>query len=218
MGSIADGVAYLHSKRIIHRDIKPQNIMFDSEGTPKIIDFGLAKVKDGLQASKCSTQIAGTKAWMSPEKQQGLASTFESDVFSMALVFLFVITRQIPPEAQREREMMCARTQRDAAAHDVVKVVARCLHPTPHERPSSAAVAHDLASLQARLSLYLYLSTSTSLPLSLYLYLSRSGKVFRPCCCSALPSRLLLTRLARLSLPSLAKLFPHSVWALYSED
>ncbi|EKX43787.1 hypothetical protein GUITHDRAFT_62407, partial [Guillardia theta CCMP2712] len=93
---LAEGLAFLHSVRIVHRDIKPQNIMMDRRGSPKYIDFGLSKEKDSILPSRSSTRLAGTIDWMSPEKKRGGASTSASDVYSLGLVFMNIVTGEKP--------------------------------------------------------------------------------------------------------------------------
>jgi tRNA A-37 threonylcarbamoyl transferase component Bud32 len=127
---IADGLCYLHEMGIIHRDIKPQNLMRSSSGTIKIIDFGLAKIQDTLQSAKQSTRFAGTEVYMSPEKKAGKKSTDRSDVFSFGLVMYKVVEPQ--------------KSSGDRGVDLCLTLAKKCTDQEPHRRPTSAAISASL--------------------------------------------------------------------------
>lgn len=78
------GLAAVHDKGIVHRDVKPQNVMFDRRGTLKILDFGIAR--SGLDDTVTATgQVIGTAAYMSPEQARAEPTDARSDLFSAAL-------------------------------------------------------------------------------------------------------------------------------------
>jgi serine/threonine protein kinase len=86
---------YAHSKGIIHRDVKPSNIMICEDGSVKVADFGIAK----LSASASMTQsgfVLGTPSYMSPEQAQGLTVDGRSDQFSLAVVAYQILTGSLP--------------------------------------------------------------------------------------------------------------------------
>lgn len=139
---LAKGLAFLHSMSIVHRDIKPKNIMVDSCGTPKFIDFGLSKEKSETHPSQASTALAGTTAWMSPEKRKGEASTYASDVFSFGLVMVYILTEQQPAESQIER---CRNIKRKHGGYAGSIWALRCTLEDPKERPASSTLAVGLS-------------------------------------------------------------------------
>lgn len=87
---IADGLSFAHKKYIVHRDIKPQNIMVNSQDQIKILDFGIANLfnpKENRSKSREPHQNLGTPQYMSPEQIQGIIPDHRSDIFSFGIVF-----------------------------------------------------------------------------------------------------------------------------------
>ena len=97
---IAAGVSYLHSKKIVHRDLKSGNVLIDQRDGAKLCDFGLAKTK--LTSSRSSMSVydvgnKGTYLWMAPELFGKKAKYTEgSDVFGMGMIFVELCTNQTP--------------------------------------------------------------------------------------------------------------------------
>lgn len=98
---IADALAHAHEKGVIHRDIKPGNIMISLGGTPKILDFGLAQVERSLTSLEKTDitapgQIIGTPSYMSPEQAEGSNVDQRSDIFSFGTVMYEALTGKRP--------------------------------------------------------------------------------------------------------------------------
>ncbi len=95
---LADALAYAHSQGVIHRDIKPQNIMLDSAGEPKLMDFGLAKDLDDEAGITTDGALLGTPAYMSPEQARGDVAKIgpASDQYSLAVVLYQLLTGSKP--------------------------------------------------------------------------------------------------------------------------
>ncbi len=92
---ICDGLSKAHQAGIVHRDIKSSNIVVDSDGRPKILDFGLATFKGSEEVTKAGSTI-GTVAYMSPEQAQGQKIDHRSDLFSFGIVLYELIAGRTP--------------------------------------------------------------------------------------------------------------------------
>eukprot|EP01118_Nematostelium_gracile_P008492 TRINITY_DN2813_c0_g1_i1.p1 TRINITY_DN2813_c0_g1~~TRINITY_DN2813_c0_g1_i1.p1 ORF type:complete len:345 (+),score=80.20 TRINITY_DN2813_c0_g1_i1:112-1146(+) len=137
---IAKGIAYLHSKRTFHRDIKSHNILLDANDNPKITDFGLSKTKTTTMSY--TRQAAGTPNWMAPEVLRGEDHNIKVDFYSFALVIYEMLSGLIPFEGcdhpslykrvglSGERPDIPERTP-----PNLQRVVQTCWSQNPAERP-----------------------------------------------------------------------------------
>ena len=114
--AVAEGLAEAHARGILHRDIKPQNIMLTTRGQPKILDFGLATYtsEGGEHANETHTlltlpgAIVGTAPYMSPEQVKGQTLDFRSDIFSFGALLYELWSRQRPFAAPTPAETISA--------------------------------------------------------------------------------------------------------------
>ena len=104
---IAEALNAAHAKGIVHRDIKSENIMINTQDQVKVMDFGLAKLKGTVKLTK-TTSTVGTLAYMSPEQIQGGAVDARSDIFSFGVVLYEMLTGKLPFHAEYDSATMYA--------------------------------------------------------------------------------------------------------------
>ncbi len=93
---IGRGIAYLHSQKIIHRDLKSLNILIARDDTAKITDFGLAKIRLETSSKMTANQITGSPRWMAPEQFTQAPASFATDIYSTGMILWEIAARKIP--------------------------------------------------------------------------------------------------------------------------
>lgn len=177
---IALAVEHAHSKGIIHRDIKPRNILIDSVGEPKLVDFGLAKRLDVDKTPTQTNQLLGTIPYMAPEQIDSAKHAGpQADVYGLGATMYYCLTGKSPIEGEdlmsqlqhlRETLPTPPRLFRPEIDSDLEHICLRCLQKAPEDRYATAA---ELAS---ELHRYLEGEPLDKSPLSLWLSLNRQLK------------------------------------------
>jgi Tol biopolymer transport system component len=157
---VAAGLAAAHSKGITHRDIKPENLFLTHDGRAKVLDFGLAKLREDAAGTSTATHlhastepgvVLGTVGYMSPEQVRGQPADARSDIFSFGVVLFEMLSGMRPFHRQSAVETMNAILNEDPAhlsaggralAPALDRIVRHCLEKNPDERFQSA---QDLA-------------------------------------------------------------------------
>jgi eukaryotic-like serine/threonine-protein kinase len=144
---ICAGLAHAHARGIVHRDVKPQNLLVQPDGSLKIADFGIAK-PEGATTLTETGGIVGTAAYLAPEQLAGEEATPRSDVYSLAAVLYEMLTGRPPREVATLTQLIRRNADEPVAAvrelvphvpRALESVVMRGLAATPRYRPASAA-------------------------------------------------------------------------------
>jgi predicted Ser/Thr protein kinase len=138
------GLAAAHDHGVLHRDLKPGNIMLDGRGRVRITDFGLAALSENMGGEEVS---AGTPAYMAPEQLAGVEVTQRSDIYSLGLVMYEIFTGKKAYEAASIGELLRLRESSSPSSISALvkdidplteRVIQRCLEKDPAKRPASA--------------------------------------------------------------------------------
>ncbi len=156
---IADALDYAHKRGIIHRDIKPDNILIGEDGEPKLTDLGIA-VLDSQDMTPNGQRVLGTPHYMSPEQASGKTITPQTDIYSLGATFYHVLSgaplfdapspEQIMIKHVREKPAPLAERAPDLPA-DIAAIVDKCLEKDPSQRFANAAQLRDTLAKAIRL-------------------------------------------------------------------
>ena len=177
--SLAQAIAVAHDARIIHRDIKPGNVMLDLHGNVKVMDFGLAKFMEGDSSLSKSGDIIGTPAYMSPEQAAGGHVDERSDIYSIGAVGYEMITGRAMFHADTVLKVLSQVANQDPRNprsinlnidRDLETIIVKCVEKSPAKRYQTAR------DLEADLLRYLDNKTITAKPPT---YVAKVGKWVR---------------------------------------
>ena len=94
--AVADGLAFAHENGLVHRDVKPQNVLVNADGEAKVTDFGIARSLDVERGMTQTGTMLGTSNYLSPEQASGKPVTPATDVYSLGIVLYELLTAEVP--------------------------------------------------------------------------------------------------------------------------
>jgi len=147
LSGVAAGLAHAHERGVIHRDIKPHNILLDENGRPKLADFGIARALDATHATRTGSYL-GTALYSAPEQLRGEGVTPKSDVYSLGATLYQAATGQAPflgspievASQHVSKEPTPPRELNDAVGESLETLILDCLEKDPDSRPTADEV------------------------------------------------------------------------------
>jgi eukaryotic-like serine/threonine-protein kinase len=155
---IASGLAAAHDEGIVHRDVKPANVMITNNGTAKVVDFGVAAVVGDL--AEQGGVLFGTPAYVAPERLSGGAVVAGTDVYGLGVLLYRMLTGYMPWPVESTTQMLVAHMYVEpeplppltGLPGDVIATCEACLGKDPEERPPAGDVAEILSAAAATIS------------------------------------------------------------------
>ena len=153
--ALADGLAHAHERGIVHRDIKPQNVLIDEYGSPKLTDFGIARALDAATRSTSTDSYLGTAYYSSPEQLKGEKVTPKSDVYSLGATLYHAAVGGPPftgdplqvASQQLAKPPVPPRTRGALISERLEALVLGCLAKEAADRPDAATVHERLLQM-----------------------------------------------------------------------
>ncbi len=151
LGKVVDAIGYAHQRGVVHRDIKPQNVLIDAELEPHLVDFGIGKKLGGGEVDELGVTVegeqpVGTVGYIAPEQRAGGPVDGRADVFALGALLFYVATGE-PARLARNGEhvLRCLREREVSRPEDLAAIIARCVEESPERRyPSCAELAAEL--------------------------------------------------------------------------
>ena len=170
---LADALDFAHRRRVIHRDVKPQNVLLDVEGNAKLVDFGIARVAGSIQLTQ-TRSVLGTAHYLSPEQAKGGEVDARTDLYSLGAMLFEMLTGRLPFEGDNPVAVAIQhadeppprpRAINPAVSAEAEAVVLKAMEKDPDRRYQTAGEMRDaLRAIRSRSSLILTAATTRVSP------------------------------------------------------
>jgi eukaryotic-like serine/threonine-protein kinase len=146
-GELASALAYAHSRGVVHRDVKPTNVLFDEDGNAKLADFGVARITGEPTLTEAGT-VLGTAAYISPEQASGEPAGPAADVYAFGVILFRMLTGRLPFVSDSALELAAMHANQDPppissmradAPPELERLAMRALAKRPEDRPADGS-------------------------------------------------------------------------------
>ncbi len=148
VSQVGEALSYAHSRGLVHRDVKPSNVLIDEEGNCLLTDFGLARMVEASVNLTITGAVVGTPAYMSPEQGLGQKVDSRTDIYSLGVILYQMATGRVPYQAETPIALILkhvqdplppARALNPSIPEGVERVILKALSKTPQDRFQTAA-------------------------------------------------------------------------------
>jgi serine/threonine-protein kinase len=157
---VAEALGFAHAQGVVHRDIKPDNILLGAEGRVVVSDFGIARAVSGYVSATGVNMTIGTPHYLSPEQAQGRPLDGRSDIYSLGITLYRAATGDLPFKSRDWYELArmhveqppeSPRARRPDLSRRLERIILRCLAKHPDDRyPSAAELVQDLRAIHSK--------------------------------------------------------------------
>lgn len=155
---ICEGLIAAHDAGVVHKDLKPANIIVELDASIKLMDFGIASIDNLISGNRSSALVGGTAAYMAPEQAMGKGSDERSDIYALGILLMEMFVGQRPFYAQSDEDLMMQHVNEEPlpisyqwadAPKALENLIQRCLAKSPKDRPQTVqAVLSQLKTIQ----------------------------------------------------------------------
>jgi serine/threonine-protein kinase len=146
---ICEGLKAAHESGVIHKDLKPANIIVELDSSIKLMDFGIASIDNIISGQRSNAMVGGTAAYIAPEQALGKGSDERTDIYSLGVLLMEMFIGQRPFYATNDQDLMMKHVNEEPlpisyqwadAPKDLEKLIQDCLAKEPKDRPQSVQV------------------------------------------------------------------------------
>jgi len=144
--NICEGLMAAHESGVVHKDLKPANIIVELDSTIKLMDFGIASIDNIISDSRSNAMVGGTAAYLAPEQALGKGADERSDIYALGVLLMEMFVGQRPFYAENDEELMLKHVNEEPvpisyqwadAPKELEQLISKCLAKSPKDRPQT---------------------------------------------------------------------------------